>query len=74
MKPIRVARIITRLNVGGPAYQATLLNHRLPSRGYDCLLIHGCVANGETSFDRLMEEYPGKTEFCPSLRRKIGPG
>jgi glycosyltransferase involved in cell wall biosynthesis len=73
MKPIKVARIITRLNVGGPAYQATLLNHRLPSRGYDSLLLYGSVANGEESFDRLLNEYPGNTVFCPSLKRKIGP-
>jgi glycosyltransferase involved in cell wall biosynthesis len=73
MNPIRVARIITRLNVGGPAYQAILLNHRLPSLGYDSMLIYGSVSNGEETFDRLLNKYPGNTVFLPSLRRNIGP-
>jgi len=73
MGTIRVARIITRLNVGGPAYQAALLNHMLPRCGYQCLLIHGSVAPGETSFDELLEKYPGEVRQISSLSRSISP-
>jgi glycosyltransferase involved in cell wall biosynthesis len=73
MNRIKVARIITRLNVGGPAYQATLLNHLLPQRGYDCLLIHGRVPPGETFFGSLLEKYPGPNIQISSLSRKIAP-
>ncbi len=73
MNRIKVARIITRLNVGGPAYQATLLNHLLPGLGYDCLLIHGTVPPGEEFFGKLLEKYPGPNLQIPSLSRKIAP-
>ncbi|MFA5864970.1 MAG: glycosyltransferase [Phycisphaerae bacterium] len=73
MKKIRVARIITRLNVGGPAYQAVLLNHLLPDRGYEALLIHGTVPPGEIFFGDLLEKYPGDTYPCRKLSRKIAP-
>jgi glycosyltransferase involved in cell wall biosynthesis len=73
MNRIKVARIITRLNVGGPAYQATLLNHLLPEAGYDCLLIHGQVPPGEVYFESLLKKYPGPNLQIPSLSRKIAP-
>jgi glycosyltransferase involved in cell wall biosynthesis len=73
MGKIKVARIITRLNVGGPAYQATALNHLLANQGYDTLLIHGQIAQGETSFDSLLNEYPGQTMYCKHLQREISP-
>src|SRR5438477_609696 len=41
--PIRVARIITRLNIGGPSIQAAELTSRLSPRGFDTLLVHGSV-------------------------------
>ncbi len=72
MTKIRVARIITRLNVGGPAYQAALLNHLLAERGYETLLIHGSVPAGEVQFERLLETYPGPTVYCPALSRSVG--
>jgi glycosyltransferase involved in cell wall biosynthesis len=73
MGRIKVARIITRLNVGGPAYQATALNHLLTDRGYETLLIHGQIAQGETAFDSLLNEYPGQTMYCKHLQREISP-
>jgi glycosyltransferase involved in cell wall biosynthesis len=73
MGKIKVARIITRLNVGGPAYQATVLNHLLANRGYETLLIHGHIAEGETSFDSLLNEYPLQSIYCKDLRREISP-
>jgi len=73
MTKTRVARIITRLNVGGPAYQAALLNHLLPQRGYETLLIHGQLSSGETSFDNLLKQFPGPSAFLPTLVRPISP-
>jgi glycosyltransferase involved in cell wall biosynthesis len=73
MGKIKVARIITRLNVGGPAYQATMLNQTLADRGYETLLIHGQIAQGETSFDSLLKDYPGQTIYCKNLQREINP-
>lgn len=41
VRPVRVARVITRLNVGGPAIQALLLSERLDPSRYETLLICG---------------------------------
>ena len=44
---IRVARIITRLNIGGPAIQAILLTERLDPTRYETLLITGVPGERE---------------------------
>jgi glycosyltransferase involved in cell wall biosynthesis len=69
----RVARIITRLNVGGPAYQAALLTHLLPKRGYKTLLITGQCEPHEPEFLSLLDEYPCDVVYCRHLRRQISP-
>jgi glycosyltransferase involved in cell wall biosynthesis len=45
--PVRIARIITRLNVGGPAIQAIEMSARLESAGCHTLLVHGRLGPGE---------------------------
>jgi glycosyltransferase involved in cell wall biosynthesis len=45
----KVLRIIARLNVGGPARHVVILGEGLPSRGYDTLLVHGSIGEGEAS-------------------------
>jgi len=69
----RVARVITRLNVGGPAYQAVLLNHLLAQRNYDTMLIAGRCDRYEPQFDRLLEEYPCQVVFSRHLTRPVNP-
>jgi glycosyltransferase involved in cell wall biosynthesis len=73
MSRLRVARIITRLNVGGPAYQAVILNHLLPKRddGYESLLIYGEISEGESSFESLLSQFSGNSVKCPHLQREI---
>jgi glycosyltransferase involved in cell wall biosynthesis len=44
---VRVLRIITRLNIGGPSIQAIALSDRLAVRGFDTLLVHGQLDRGE---------------------------
>ena len=71
---LRVARIITRLNVGGPAYQATILNYLLKQK-YNCqtLLIYGQVCSDEIFYESLLNEYPSESVFCKYLHRDINP-
>lgn len=45
--PIRVVRIIARLNVGGPARQAILLTKRLDALGFESTLVTGRVGPDE---------------------------
>lgn len=52
---MRVLRLITRLNIGGPSIQAIDLTTRLVARGYETTLAHGMVAPGEGDMRYLLE-------------------
>jgi glycosyltransferase involved in cell wall biosynthesis len=69
---IRVVRVITRLNVGGPSIQASTLSHRLSARGFDTLLVHGRLGEGEGDMRYLVGE-EARTRYLPALRRPVAP-
>ena len=48
-RPLRVLRVIARLNVGGPARHVTTLDEGLKRRGLDPLLVYGSVGSFEAS-------------------------
>ncbi len=47
---LRVMRVISRMNVGGPALQAAVLSRGLDPARYDQRLYAGCVAPGEADY------------------------
>jgi glycosyltransferase involved in cell wall biosynthesis len=47
MPKIKILRIITRMNIGGPARQAALLSSELGKRGFDCVLLTGSISDDE---------------------------
>jgi glycosyltransferase involved in cell wall biosynthesis len=69
---IRVLRVITRLNIGGPSIQAIALSHRLAPRGFDTLLIHGRLGEGEGDMRYLLPAAV-RTRALGSLRREVAP-
>lgn len=72
MKRLRVARVITRVNVGGPAVQALLLTERLDPARYEPLLITGKA--GPREGDMLSLRDGGvRPVFVPELVREISP-
>ncbi len=73
-RPIRVARIIARLNIGGPAIQAITLTERLAPLGYETLLIRGTEASHEGSMDHLAEELGVQPLRLVRMGRELGPG
>lgn len=73
MSEIRVARIIGRLNIGGPAIQAITLSKLLEPRGYRTLLIRGSEAPHEGSLDDLAERYGVQPKLIAGLRRDLHP-
>jgi glycosyltransferase involved in cell wall biosynthesis len=72
---MRVARIITRLNIGGPAIQAINLSSRLSAFGIETLLIHGSVADAEGDMDYLLERADPQpsTLHVLDLQRRMMP-
>jgi glycosyltransferase involved in cell wall biosynthesis len=70
---IRVARIITRLNIGGPAIQAAMLSDRLRDRGFETLLIYGRLAQGEGDMSYLLNNRQVQASYLPSLVRSVSP-
>ncbi len=73
MSEIRVARIIGRLNIGGPAIQAITLTKLLEPRGYRTLLIRGSEASHEGSLDDLAASYGVQPKLIAGLRRELHP-
>jgi glycosyltransferase involved in cell wall biosynthesis len=71
--PIRVALVITRLNVGGPAVQVLLLHERLDPARFDTLLITGTAGDHEGDLRDLRPSATGRTTSVPTLRREISP-
>jgi glycosyltransferase involved in cell wall biosynthesis len=70
---VRVLRLITRLNIGGPSIQAITLSDRLTSRGFTTRLVHGSLGEGEGDMRYLVA--PGADlEYLPELRRELSPG
>jgi glycosyltransferase involved in cell wall biosynthesis len=75
--PVRILRVITRLNVGGPAIQAIELSTRLGARGCMTRLVHGALGPGEGDmrylFDGRADPSFDVTELR-TLQRRIAPG
>jgi len=70
--PIRVVRVVTRLNIGGPSIQAIALSERLPARGFPTRLVHGALGAGEGDM-RYLASDPAGLQFVPTLQRAIAP-
>ncbi len=69
----KVVRIIARMNVGGPARHAVLLDGGLAGRGFDTLLVHGSLDEDEASLEHLPGEHQLAAIFIPELGRRIRP-
>jgi glycosyltransferase involved in cell wall biosynthesis len=66
--------VIARMNLGGPAHQASLLSgRRFDPERYQTLLVHGQPAPGEESMADLAEAEGAETLYLPSLRQPVSP-
>jgi glycosyltransferase involved in cell wall biosynthesis len=73
-EPIRLVRVIARLNIGGPAIQAITLTRLLEPRGYRTRLIRGRESPSEGNMDYLAHELGVVPTLIPSMRRDPGRG
>src|SRR5438876_3186056 len=71
VRPIRVMRIITRLNVGGPSYQAIYLTQRLRDPEYASRLLAGTVGTREGTLESLAAEREVSFTRIAGLGREI---
>jgi glycosyltransferase involved in cell wall biosynthesis len=72
--PIRLTRIIARLNVGGPAIQAITLTAELSAYGFQTRLVRGVEDPAEGNMDYLAAQLGVRPTKITALRRDPGPG
>jgi glycosyltransferase involved in cell wall biosynthesis len=71
--PLRIVRIIARLNIGGPAIQAITLTKLLRERGYETRLVRGSEGVAEGNMDYLAAELGVQPTRIEALRRDPSP-
>lgn len=69
-RPIKVLRMIARLNIGGPAIHVHLLTQGLNKEKFDSTLVTGIISPQEGDMSYLIEKEM-KTIVIPELQREI---
>lgn len=72
-RPVRVMRVIARLNVGGPAVHVALLTAGLNDGAFESRLVTGVLGEGEGDMSYLAREMGVEPVVVPSLQREISP-
>jgi glycosyltransferase involved in cell wall biosynthesis len=70
-KKIKVLRIITRLNIGGPAIHVALLTQGLDPAKFESTLITGKVSPEEGDMSYLVDALNEKVVVVPELQREL---
>lgn len=66
---LKVLRVVTRLNLGGPARQIRVLHNELPRHGVSSYILYGQLSKGEDSL--FVPE--AHADYIPTLRARISP-
>jgi glycosyltransferase involved in cell wall biosynthesis len=72
-EPVKVLRVIARLNMGGPALHVAYLTAGLRERGYETTLVAGTLAQGEDSMAFVASGLGVAVVTIPELGREISP-
>ena len=72
-RPIRVLRVIARLNMGGPALHVAYLTAGLADRGYETTLVAGELSRGEESMAFVADRLGVPVVTVSELGREISP-
>lgn len=70
-EPIRVMRIIARMNVGGPAIHVSLLSAGLRDEQFQTTLVTGVLGPDEADMSYLAAEHGVEPVIIPTLQREI---
>ena len=71
--PIRILRIIARLNIGGPAIHVTLLTEKLAPPDYESTLLTGSISAEEGDMSYYAEQHGIEPIVLAELGREINP-
>jgi glycosyltransferase involved in cell wall biosynthesis len=71
--PVKILRVIARLNMGGPALHVAYLTAGLRERGYETTLAAGTLARGEDSMAFVAEGLGVNVVRIDELGREISP-
>jgi len=71
--PIRIVRVIARLNVGGPAIHVSLLTEKLGPPRYQSTLVCGNIAPGEGDMTYFAKQRGVQPVVIPELGRSLHP-
>lgn len=72
-EPLRILRVIARLNIGGPAIHVTLLSHFLKEPEWESLLAAGRIDEAEGDMGYLAEQYGVRVQTIDELGPAIAP-
>lgn len=72
-KPIKIVRIIARLNIGGPAVNVSILSSSLNRDIFQTTVIYGSLAEGEAGLEHILRSEGVRMELVPELGREINP-
>lgn len=72
-RSLRVARIIARLNVGGPARHVVWLTAEMAAEGFETLLVTGTVAAGESDMSDFAAMHGVAPVVIPEMSRELSP-
>jgi len=71
MKKIKILRIITRLNIGGPTIHTVLLNAKMDSERYESYLLAGTIESNESDMAYFADKYSITPIYINSMSREI---
>jgi glycosyltransferase involved in cell wall biosynthesis len=71
-KKMKIIRVITRLNIGGPALHAWSLSEGLTSAGIDTILVTGVCSKDESNYASDLIPKDFQLRQVQSLRRAVG--
>ena len=68
---VKVLRIITRLNIGGPSIHTTLLTNLLDKNHFESLLVTGSINDDEGDMSYIANNFKFRSVTIPNLKQKI---
>ncbi len=70
-RPLKILRVIARLNIGGPARHVIYLTQRMNEGPFRTILVKGAEAEAEGTMEDLAEKRGVRCAYLPELGREI---